>query len=35
LKPVDEIVGVSTNDAAQWGLAATQLSALVGRFSGA
>jgi len=33
LKPVDEIVGVSTNDAAQWGLAATQLSALVGRFS--
>jgi hypothetical protein len=34
LKPVDEIAGVSTNDAAQWGLAATQLSALVGRFSG-
>lgn len=30
LKPVDEIVGVSTNDAAQWGLAATQLSALAG-----
>ncbi|MEO8114292.1 MAG: Tat pathway signal sequence domain protein [Phenylobacterium sp.] len=33
LNPVDEIVGISTNDAAQWGLAAIQLSALVGRFS--
>ncbi|MBW8814000.1 MAG: Tat pathway signal sequence domain protein [Caulobacterales bacterium] len=33
LNPVDEIVGVSTNDAAQWGLAATQLSALVARFA--
>lgn len=34
LKPVDEIVGISTNDAAQWGLAATQLSALAGPFAG-
>ena len=30
LKPVDEIVGISTNDAAQWGLAAIALSALLG-----
>lgn len=35
LKPVDEIVGISTNDAAQWGLAALQLSALVGQFANA
>nr|WP_221774196.1 Tat pathway signal sequence domain protein [Novosphingobium flavum] len=34
LRPVDEIHGISTNDAAQWGLAALQLSALVGRFAG-
>ena len=27
-QPVDEIVGVSTNDAAQWGLASGQVSAL-------
>jgi len=29
LKPVDEIIGISTNDAAQWGLAAIALSALI------
>ncbi|WP_310534103.1 Tat pathway signal sequence domain protein [Novosphingobium sp.] len=29
LKPVDEIVGISTNDAAQWGLAFMQVSALL------
>ncbi|MBC2667634.1 Tat pathway signal sequence domain protein [Novosphingobium piscinae] len=33
LKPVDEIIGMSTNDAAQWGLGAIQLSALIGRFA--
>jgi hypothetical protein len=30
LKPVDEITGVSTNDAAQWGLAASANIALIG-----
>lgn len=30
LKPVDEITGVSTNDAAQWGLAASANLALIG-----
>lgn len=30
LRPVDEAVGVSTNDTAQWGLAAMQCLALVG-----
>ncbi len=29
LRPVDEIIGISTNDAAQWGLAWLQLSALI------
>ncbi|WP_027488392.1 exo-rhamnogalacturonan lyase family protein [Allorhizobium undicola] len=29
LKPVDEIVGISTNDAAQWGLNAIQLTVLI------
>ena len=30
LKPVDEIPGISTNDAAQWGLTAGQMLALLG-----
>lgn len=30
LRPVDEAMGVSTNDTAQWGLAAMQCLALVG-----
>lgn len=33
LRPVDEIAGISTNDAAQWGLAALQLSALIPEFA--
>jgi len=32
LKPVDEIPDISTNDAAQWGLAATANLALIGRW---
>ncbi len=30
LKPVDELPGISTNDAAQWGLTAVQMMALIG-----
>jgi hypothetical protein len=33
LNPVDEITGISTNDAAQWGLAAIAISALVAPFA--
>jgi hypothetical protein len=34
LKPVDEIAEISTNDAAQWGLAAGQNIALIGKLLG-
>jgi YetA-like protein len=34
LKPVDEITEISTNDAAQWGLAAVQNIALIGKLLG-
>jgi hypothetical protein len=34
LKPVDEISQISTNDAAQWGLAADQNIALIGKLLG-